>query len=181
MSGIPQGSEKPITRQVCRNVTSLLKALISPSSIALIGVSGDQSKLTARPLQFLQQHCFTGKIYPVNPVRDSVHGVKAYPAIAAIPAPIDHAYVLVGTDHVMAAVEECARVGVKVVTVLADGFAEAGMAGRARQMRLVEIAQSAGMLLIGPNSMGVVNTRNGFTATTNAAFRSDTLSLVGCQ
>jgi len=124
---------------------------------------------------FLQQHGFKGKIYPVNPARDTVQGIKAYPSVEAIPDQIDHATVLVGTDRVIAAVEDCARSGVKVVSVLADGFAESGADGQALQKQLTNIARSAGMLLIGPNSMGVVDTRTGFCATTNAAFKTDNL------
>ena len=156
-------------------MTSLLHALTTPSTIALIGASNNPARLTARPLLFLQQHGFAGKIYPVNPTRDTVQGLKAYPSVEAIPEPVEHAYVLVGTDQVIAAVEDCARAGVKVVCVLADGFAEAGDTGRARQAQLVSIAEAAGMLLVGPNSMGVVDSRSGFTSTTNAAFKADKL------
>lgn len=156
-------------------VTSVLKALTSPGAIALIGASDNPKKLTARPLLFSLQHGFAGKIYPVNPVRETVQGLVAYPTVEAIPDQIDHAYVLTGSEHVIAAVEDCMRAGVKVVSVLADGFAEAGEEGHALQARLVEIVKDAGILLIGPNSMGVVNTHTGFTATTNAAFKTDTL------
>lgn len=152
-----------------------LKALTAPDAVALIGASDNPSKLTARPLSFCKQHGFTGRIYPVNPVRDCVQGLKAYPSVTAIPDTVDHAYVLVGTDQVIPAVEDCAKAGVKVVSVLADGFAEAGPEGQARQDRLVEVARKARILLIGPNSTGVVDTRNGFSCTTNAAFKADRL------
>ena len=152
-----------------------LKALTAPSAVALIGASDNPAKLTARPLSFMKQHGFSGKIYPVNPVRDSVQGLKAYPSVAAIPDQVDHAYVLVGTEHVLSAVQDCAAAGVKVVSVLADGFAEAGPEGQKRQAKLVEIARQAGILLIGPNSTGVVDTRRGFSCTTNAAFKADEL------
>lgn len=156
-------------------MASFLKALTAPTTIALIGASNNPSRLTARPLLFLKQHGFAGKIYPVNPARDNVLGINAYSSVEAIPDQIDHAYILVGTDHVVAALEDCARAGVKVVCILADGFAEAGNEGLARQARVVEIAEASGMLLLGPNSMGVVDTRCGFSATTNAAFKTDNL------
>lgn len=113
----------------------------------------------------------------MNPTRETVLGVKAYPRVEAIPERVDHAYILVGTDQVIAALEDCASAGVKVVCILADGFAEAGCEGRARQARVVEIARSSDMLLLGPNSMGVVDARCGFAATTNAAFKTDTLQV----
>ena len=149
--------------------------LIAPQSVALIGVSGDAKKLSARPLQFCQQHGFAGNIYIVNPRRDEVLGQKAYRSVTAIPEKVDHAYILVGTDLVEVALDDCIAAGVRVVSILADGFAEAGDAGMARQARLVAKAKAADMVLIGPNSMGVVNTNNGFVCTTNAAFKSDEL------
>ena len=152
-----------------------LKALTAPSVVALVGASDNPTKLTARPLSFLKQHGFAGKVYPVNPVRDTVQGFKAYPSVADIPEKVEHAYLLVGTDHVVPAVKDCAASGVKVVSVLADGFAEAGPEGQARQAELFKIAKDAGILLIGPNSTGVVDTRNGFCCTTNAAFKADSL------
>ncbi len=156
-------------------MTSYLKALTTPSAVALVGASDNPKKLTARPSLFMKLHGFPGRVYPVNSIRDTVQGQKAYPSVEAIPEQIDHAYIMVGTEHVIGAVEDCAKAGVKVVTVLADGFAEAGPEGQARQDRLTKIAHEAGMLLIGPNSTGVVDTRIGFSCTTNAAFRADTL------
>ncbi len=157
-------------------MTDYLKALTAPRTIALVGASNDPARLTARPMLFMQQHGFAGAIYPVNPKHKTVQGLVAYPSVAAIPDKIDHAMILVGTEHVVAAMQDCARAGVKVVSVLADGFAETGPRGRVLQNRLVEIAQSASMLLIGPNSMGVVDTRGGFCATTNAVFKTDKLN-----
>ena len=154
---------------------SFLKALTAPTAVALVGASDSPGKLTARPFAFLRQHGFSGRIYPVNPRRDTVSGHKAYHSVEAIPDQIDHAYILVGTEHVISAVQDCARAGVQVVSVLADGFAEAGPEGQARQDNLVRCVKDAGMLLIGPNSTGVVDTRHGFSCTTNAAFRTEKL------
>lgn len=147
-----------------------LKALIDPAVVALVGASDDAAKLTARPMRFLRANGFSGMLRPVNPGRDTVLGEKAYPALAAVPERIDHAYVLVSTEAVIPAVRECAEAGVKVVSVLADGFAESGEEGQRRQQELSALARDAGILLLGPNSMGVVNTWNGFVCTTNAAF-----------
>ena len=151
------------------------KALVAPSTVALIGVSNDPKKLTARPLEFCNQHKFSGKIYLVNPHRKQVQGQTAFPSVSAIPEKIDHAYIMLGTELVEAALDDCIAAGVSVVTILADGFAEAGEAGRERQARLVAKAKSADMMMIGPNSMGVANTENGFICTTNAAFKADSL------
>ena len=146
--------------------------LIAPRVVALVGVSDGTGKLSGRPFHFCHQHGFAGQIYIVNPRRDTVLGETAYPSVVAIPAMVDHAYLLVGTKLVEAALDDCISAGVKVVTVLADGFAEAGDEGRARQARLVAKANAAGIMLIGPNSMGVVNSCTGFVCTTNAAFKT---------
>ena len=79
-------------------MTDFAQPLIAPQSVALIGVSGDAKKLSARPLQFCQQHGFAGNIYIVNPRRDVVLGQKAYRSVTAIPEKVDHAYILIGTD-----------------------------------------------------------------------------------
>ncbi|WP_193188889.1 acetate--CoA ligase family protein [Nisaea sediminum] len=149
---------------------ALLDALVSPASIAIVGASNTETKLTARPMRFLKRHGFAGRIYPVNPARDTVLGEKAWPSVSAIPEPIDFAYILLDADPAIEALKDCATAGVKIVAILADGFAEAGEEGERRQQEVRRIAEDAGMLLIGPNSMGVVHTASGFAATTNAAF-----------
>lgn len=153
----------------------LLAALTAPKAVALVGASASEGKLTARPLSFMRRHGFAGRIHPVNPVRSTVMGLTAYPSVRAIPDTVEHAYILVDADPAIAALEDCAAAGVRVVSILADGFAESGEEGRRRQERLTAIAREAGILLIGPNSTGLVSTASGFSCTTNAAFRADRL------
>jgi acyl-CoA synthetase (NDP forming) len=153
----------------------LLRAMIAPRSVALIGASATVGKLTARPLGFLQAQGYRGRIYPVNPTRTEILGVRAYPTVSAIPEHVEHAYVMLGAEGAIAALKDCGKAGVRVVSVLADGFAEAGGAGLKRQQELVQIAQDSGILLIGPNSTGVVGVHSGFACTSNAAFRVDAI------
>ncbi len=157
------------------DVSRLAGALFQPKSVALIGISDDAGKTAGRPLRFLRKHGFANDIYPVNSRRQTVQGERAYASLAEVPGEIDHAYILVNTPAVEEAVTACAARGVKVATILAAGFAEAGAEGRARQQRLVEIAGEAGLRLVGPNSLGVVNTRTGLTLTANASFAADEL------
>ncbi|UUX51358.1 acetate--CoA ligase family protein [Nisaea acidiphila] len=154
---------------------SLLQALVSPATIALVGASNTESKLTARPMRFLRRHGFEGRIYPVNPARDTVLGEKAWPSVKAVPEPVDFAYILLDADPAIEALKDCAAAGVRIVAILADGFAEAGEEGARRQAEVQRIAEETGMLVIGPNSMGVVHTASGFAATTNAAFGAETI------
>ena len=150
-----------------------LRALTHPEAVAIIGGSDSSSKLQSRPMRFMQSHGYKGRILPINPARKTVLGLTAWPDLGKAPTPIDHAYILLDTNAALEALRDCAAAGVKAVTVLADGFAEAGPAGQARQAELAAIANDAGILLIGPNSTGVVDTRSGFSGTTNAAFASE--------
>ena len=167
-------SRAPAERRTER--ASFIEALTAPRAVALIGASDNARKTSARPMGFLQQHGFRGAVYPVNPNRASVLGADAYPDLASLPrdhAPIDHAFVLVPTDAVFDAVEACGAAGVPVVSILADGFAEAGDEGAARQARLMEIARAHDIRILGPNSVGVVNTGISLALTANAAFATE--------
>ncbi|MBM3570585.1 MAG: CoA-binding protein [Alphaproteobacteria bacterium] len=144
--------------------------LCRPRAVALIGASDDPRRVAGRPLDFLKRHGRETRFYPINSKRDAVQGVKAYRALSDLPEPVDHAYVLLDTEAAMTAVADCAAARVPVVSVLADGFAEAGEEGRARQERLCAIARAGGTRLLGPNSMGAVDLHRGFLCTVNAAF-----------
>jgi len=154
----------------------LRQALLRPRSVALIGASGDPAKLTARPQIFLRQHGFQGHVFPVNPGRETVLGAPAFARVTDIPEQVDHAHIMLDADPALDALDDCAAAGVTVVSILADGFAEAGGTGRARQKRLLDTAAAGGLTVIGPNCMGVVDTRSGFACTTNAAFAVDKLA-----
>lgn len=148
----------------------LRDALFAPRCVALVGVSDDETKTTARPLRFLKQHGFQGKVYPVNPKRKRVQGQTAYPSLDALPEVPDHVFVLVNAAATLEAVAAAGALGVPAATLLADGFADAGAEGRRLQEQLLEISDQTGIRLIGPNSLGVVNVASGLTLTANAAF-----------
>ena len=154
---------------------SLFDSLFEPKRIALIGASSDEKRTTSRPQRFLQKHGFRGEILPVNPGRAEVFGVKAYKAIDAVPGDIDHAYILLNGKDAVAALEACGRRGVKVASILAGGFADAGAAGASLQDELVRIVEQTGIRLVGPNSIGTVSTDPPMALTANAAFAVDRL------
>jgi len=99
---------------------NLQQALFSPRSVAVVGQSDDAGKTAGRPLKFLRQMGYAGRIYPINPRRETVLGERAWPSLTALPEPPDHVYVVAPTAAAVEAVEECGRLGVKVATVLAD-------------------------------------------------------------
>jgi acyl-CoA synthetase (NDP forming) len=149
---------------------ALAQALLAPRSVALFGASDDAGKTAGRPLKFLRAAGFAGKIYPINPNRKSVQGETAYPSLADLPEVPEHVFILTPTNTVLDAVQECARLGVKVVTILASGFSESGPEGAAREAALTDISRKTGLRILGPSSLGVVNPRAGLVLTANAAF-----------
>jgi acetate---CoA ligase (ADP-forming) len=146
----------------------LFQALFEPRSIALVGASGDARKATSRPQRYLRKHGYGGRIIPINPGRDEIFGEKAYPDIASVSEPIDHAFIMVPAKAVQAAIEQCAEKGVSVATVYSDGFAETGAEGRRNQDRILEIARAGGVRIIGPNCIGLVTTDPGCALSVNA-------------
>ena len=149
---------------------ALRQKLLNPRSIALIGASDDPAKNAARPLKFLRSGGYAGTIYPVNPRRQTVLGERAWPSLAALPDVPDHAYVLLPTEAVVEAVAQCGKLGVPLVTVLADGFATAGGIGAARSAQLKRVSDETGVRVIGPSSLGVIDLRTRLMLTANAAF-----------
>jgi acyl-CoA synthetase (NDP forming) len=156
-------------------MTDLFKSLFEPKRIALIGASADITKTTSRPQRFLRKHGFTGEILPVNPSRPEIMGDKAYKDLDAIAGDIDHAYILLNGKAAVDALAACGRRGVKVASILAGGFADAGAAGASMQDALVRIVRETGIRLVGPNSIGTVSTDPPMALTANAAFAVETL------
>lgn len=150
--------------------SEICQALLYPKSIALVGASDDAKKTGGRPQQFLRRSGYQGTIYPINPRRTEVQGEKAWPSLSALPEVPEHVFVLSPTETVVDTVKECAKLGVKLVTILASGFSESGPEGVERENQLRAIAQSSGLRILGPSSLGVVNPNNGLVLTANAAF-----------
>ncbi|MGD9881430.1 MAG: acetate--CoA ligase family protein [Reyranella sp.] len=149
---------------------TLFAALFAPRRIALIGASADVTKTTSRPQRFLRKHGFAGEILPINPSRREILGEPAYASLDAVPGDIDHAYILLNGRGAVDALAACGKRGVKVASILAGGFADAGAAGASMQDDLVRIVRETGIRLVGPNSIGTVSTDPPVALTANAAF-----------
>src|SRR5271169_6641413 len=158
---------------------NLRQALLSPRAVALVGQSNDAGKTAGRPLKFLRQIGYQGRIYPINARRDEVLGERAWPSLSALPEVPEHVYIVTPTEAAVEAIEECGRLGVSVATVLADGFAEAGPEGERREARLRKVCAETGLRIVGPSSLGVVNLRDKVLLTANAAFAEPDMP-VGC-
>jgi acyl-CoA synthetase (NDP forming) len=145
------------------------EALLAPRSIAIVGASDDITKTSSRPLRFLRAGGYEGTVYPITK-RPTVMGERAWPSLDALPGRPDHAFVLLPTEAAIAAVAECARLGIPAVTVLAGGFSESGPEGLAREAELRRALRGSATRLLGPNSIGLVNLRHRMVLTANAAF-----------
>ncbi len=132
--------------------------LVSPRSIAVIGASTDPSKIGHAVLVNLLRENFAGPVYPVNGNAVSVRGVRAYPSVTDIPDPIDVAVVAVPTDTVADVVESCRDKGVHGLVVMTGGFGDAGDDGAQAQRHMAAVVRGAGMRLLGPNCLGMINT-----------------------
>ncbi|MBW1997247.1 MAG: CoA-binding protein [Deltaproteobacteria bacterium] len=132
-----------------------LDPLFYPRSIALVGIPRG-TKMGKVFLTALLDQGFPGRIFPVNPKADRIDGFKSYPSVSAIPDPVDLAILLVPYDRALPAIQECAAKGVKGAVLFTAGYGETGTKeGKELEAALVRVARSAGMRLIGPNSMGI--------------------------
>ena len=134
-----------------------LHPLLLPRSVAVVGASRDPAAIGHRILAALVEGRFHGRVHPVNPRADSIASVPAYPSVVDIGRPVDLGVIAVPAARVPAAVEDCARAGVKALVVISAGFAEVGPEGRERQDRLAELANAHGIRMVGPNCLGVIN------------------------
>ena len=132
--------------------------LLAPRSMAVIGASRDRDSVGQAVFRNLLRGGFAGPVYPVNPGAGHVASVRAYDSVLDVPGPVDVAVIGVPTAAVAAVVEECAQKGVTSIVVLSTGFADAGPEGEEEQERVLRLARSHGMRLVGPNAIGVVNT-----------------------
>ena len=135
-----------------------LRNFFTPKSIAVIGASRQPGTIGYQIVHNLLEHRFQGVVYPVNPKATSIHSVPAFASVSAIPGPVDLAMVVVPKQYVLDVVDECGQKGTKAAVIISAGFREIGGAGVERERKLVELARSYDMRLVGPNCMGVLNT-----------------------
>lgn len=146
---------------------SVISAILYPKSVVVVGASNDPTKLTGRPIAFLQGQGYKGAIYPINPRYGEIAGLKSYASAADLPEAPDLALVLVGANRVIEAVRDLSAKGTKAAVVLASGFGESGEEGRALQAALHEAAGD--MRILGPNTIGLVNLTDRIPLTASGA------------
>ena len=149
-----------------------LTPLFAPRSIAILGASSDTTRIGGRPIAYMKTAGFKGAIYPVNPNRPEVQGLKAYASVAELPEAPDVAIVAVPASIAVQAVEDLGKRGTKAALVFTAGFAEVDEAGAAAQSRMIEAARAHGMRVLGPNCLGVFDGRKAYYGTFSTSFDS---------
>jgi acyl-CoA synthetase (NDP forming) len=142
-----------------------LDKIFKPASIAMIGASNVPAKWGSFLLINLIAGGFPKEdIYPVNPKEEMIHGLPAYPDIAALPLTPDLAIVTTPANTVGGILEQCAQRGTRHVVIVSSNFSEVGEEGARLEKEIIEIADRLGLVLVGPNTMGVVNARHSLFA-----------------
>lgn len=150
---------------VLRQVGRPLDAIFAPRTVGLIGASEKPGSVGRTVLWNLVSNPFGGTVFPINPRRSSVLGIKAYPNVAEVPEPLDLAVIVTPAKTVPKLVAECADANVKAAIVISAGFKELGPAGEALEKQVLYHARRGRMRIVGPNCLGVMNPVKGLNAT----------------
>lgn len=143
-----------------------MKEFLSPKSVAIIGASSDETKLGGMLTKNMISAGFDrSKIYPVNPKGGEIMGLKAYPNVKDVGAPIDLAVVSVKAEFVIQAIEDCGAAGIHHACILTAGFKETGDEGARLEKKLVETARKHKVRITGPNCFGAMNLASGVNYT----------------
>ena len=147
-----------------------LDKLLAPRSIAIIGASDDPTRIGGRPISYMLSKGYQGCILPVNPKRDRVQGLPAYPSVAALPEIPDAAIIAVPPGAATDAVDQLGARGTRAAIVFTAGYAETG--NDAAEAGLVAAARRHGMRLVGPNCLGLFNARLGYFPIFSSSFEN---------
>ncbi len=152
----------------------IVKRLIHPRSIAVIGASADLGKINGRPLKHLLEKGYGGQILPVNPKYTEIAGLPCFPSIAQLPVAADLAIVAVPASEVLVCIEALGKRGIRAAVIFSSGFGEMGIAGKALEQSLVDQARASGVVLCGPNCLGFINAFDNVYATFSQYADGDT-------
>ncbi len=151
--------------EVLRDERNPLDAIFHPRSIAVVGATEKAGSVGRTILWNLLASPFGGTVYPVNPTRPAILGVKAYASVGAIGEPVDLAVIVTPANGVPDLVVECGEAGIKGVIIISAGFKEIGEEGAALERRVLEAARRYGIRVVGPNCLGVMNPIDRMNAT----------------
>ncbi len=146
-------------------MTVELDRFFAPAGIAVVGASRSPEKLGYVLLDNLQRARYQGRLYPVNPNAERILGLECFANVSALPEPPDLAILTVPARAVLQVVDECGNAGIRAVLIITAGFRETGAAGAGTEQELLALARRHGIRIIGPNSVGIINTEIGMNAT----------------
>jgi acyl-CoA synthetase (NDP forming) len=138
-----------------------LRHFFAPRSVAIVGASANPDRIGGRPLRFFVKHGYGGALYPVNPARSEIAGLRCYPSISDVPGTVDLAVLSVDASHVEQELTACAAHGVRSVIIFSGGFSETGPQGEEAQQSLKQIAERTGIRVSGPNTIGSAHLHEG--------------------
>lgn len=149
----------------------VLHRFFHPDSIALIGASENPFRPSYNLVSNLIKLGYRGRIYPVNPTRREILGIKTYPAVDQIDGAVDLAVIAVSKAQTPDLLQECIRKGIRRIVLVAGGFSEIGPDGRRLQTEIAERIQASGVRAIGPNALSPINPRIGLAVSFHALDR----------
>jgi acetyltransferase len=142
------------------NTIKAIHSFFHPSSIAILGAS--ETTMYGRGiLEYLQQLGYRGRIIPINPKREQILGIKAYPSVTKVPDPVDTALIIVDRKYVLNSLKECVEKGIKSSIIITAGFQEADDEGKELEVKLTKFANETGLRICGPNCAGLANIKDG--------------------
>ncbi|MBE0534459.1 MAG: acetate--CoA ligase family protein [Phycisphaerae bacterium] len=146
-----------------------LESFFNPASVAIVGASRRPGKVGREILVNIVRGGYPGKIFPINPGVDSIDGLKCYPDLTSIGEVPELVLIIVPAETVADVMRQCARIGSKSVVIITAGFKEVGAAGSQLEQEVLRIAHGAGIRVIGPNCLGIIDTVHKL----NASFAGD--------
>jgi acyl-CoA synthetase (NDP forming) len=140
-----------------------MQNFMDPKSVALIGISRKSGAGAFNLMEIMTDFGYTGKIYPVNPNTREILGNKAYPSVTAVKDDIDLAVITTPRQTTLSILQDCIAANIKAAIVVNQGFNDADRQGRQLQQQMVELAARDGIRILGPNTLGIINSFAGFT------------------
>ncbi len=142
-----------------------IESFFKPKSVAIIGATANERKVGYALLRNMLSCGYPGKLYPVNPKRNEIMGMKCYPSPQKLPETPELAVLVVPPEACVRTVEELGQMGTRAFLVISAGFKEAGDEGKALEKKLVDAANAHGALIVGPNCLGIIDTHTPLNAT----------------
>ena len=146
-----------------------IKKLIEPKSIAVIGASSNPKKVGHQLFKNIIEGGFKGEVYPVNSKKENILGFTSVDSISSISKPVDLAIIVIPVQFILDVVKECIAAKVSSIIIISSGFSESGHDGKILQDQVKELCESAGVALLGPNCLGLINTEINLNASFSAA------------